>query len=137
MNEKAAIAALAALAQTHRLAVFRLLVRAGAEGMAAGEIAEAIGIPASTLSHHVAILERAGLLTSRRLERRIIYSVDVAGTRGLIAFLSEDCCEGQPELCGLAPGSQTPGSQTPGSQTPGSETESTGALSAPSALTGT
>ena len=101
MNDKDAIAAFGALAQAHRLAVFRLLVRTGPAGLAAGEIADAIGVPASTLSHHLAILERASLLTSRRAERRIIYAIDVPGTRGLIDFLSEDCCNGRPELCGL------------------------------------
>jgi len=102
MQDKDALDAFGALAKPHRLAVFRMLVRVGPAGMAAGEIAEAIGVPASTLSHHLSILERGGLLTSRRVERRILYAVDVAGTRRLIGFLSDECCNGAEEICGLA-----------------------------------
>ena len=97
---KIAVQALAALAQEHRLAVFRLLVREGPPGLPAGTVAGLVGIPASTLSHHLAALEGAGLITSRRVERRIYYAVDIVGTRRLFAFLTEDCCRGRPELCG-------------------------------------
>jgi len=100
MEKRAAIEAFAALAQEHRLKVFRLLVRAGPSGLAAGDIAAQIGVPPSTLSHHLAHLERAGLLRSWRVERRIFYAIDFEGTRRLIAFLTEDCCQGRPELCG-------------------------------------
>jgi len=92
--------ALAALAQEHRLAVFRLLVREGPCGLPAGAIAARVGVPPSTLSHHLAHLERAGLVRSRREERRIYYALDIGGTRRLIGFLTEDCCRGQPEICG-------------------------------------
>ncbi len=96
-----AVNALAALAQEHRLAVFRLLVREGPDGLPAGEIAARLTLPPSTLSHHLAHLERAGLLRSWRIERRIYYAIDIAGTRQLVAFLTEDCCQGHPQLCGF------------------------------------
>ena len=100
MEEKAAVQALRALAQEHRLAIFRAAGGEGPNGLPAGEIAERVGIPSSTLSHHLAHLERAGLLRSWRVERRIFYAVDVEGTRRLLAFLTEDCCQGHPEICG-------------------------------------
>ena len=102
MEEKHAVQAFAALAQEHRLAVFRLLVREGPSGLPAGEIAARIAVPPSTLSHHLAHLERAGLLRSWRVERRIFYAVDIEGTRRLLTFLTEDCCQGHPEICGYA-----------------------------------
>ncbi|NBD95138.1 MAG: metalloregulator ArsR/SmtB family transcription factor [Gammaproteobacteria bacterium] len=101
MESKRAIAAFAALAQEHRLAVFRLLVEAGTNGLTAGEIAEAVGVPPSTLSSHLAQLERAGLLRSWRRQRFVHYAADLNGARGLIAFLTEDCCRGHPEICGF------------------------------------
>lgn len=100
MEELDAIEALAALAHEHRLKVFRLLIREGPNGLPAGVIAERIAVPPSTLSHHLAHLERAGLLRSWRVERRIFYAVDLEGTRRLLAFLTEDCCQGHPEICG-------------------------------------
>ena len=90
---------LGALSQETRLGVFRLLVRSGPEGMAAGEIARAFKIRHNTLSTHLAILSNAGLLQSRRESRSIIYSVDFDGTRKLLSFLLQDCCQGQPDLC--------------------------------------
>lgn len=100
METRAAVEALAALAQEYRLDVFRLLVREGPNGLPAGEIASRIAVPPSTLSHHLAHLERAGLLRSWRVERRIFYAVDIDGTRRLVAFLTEDCCQGHPDICG-------------------------------------
>jgi ArsR family transcriptional regulator len=100
MEEKAVIKALAALAQEHRLKVFRLLVRHAPEGLPAGQIAAQVGIPASTMSSHLAHLERAGLLRSWREQRRILYAVETEGIRQLVTFLTEDCCGGRPELCG-------------------------------------
>ena len=90
---------LSALSQETRLGVFRLLVRGGPQGMAAGEIARALEIPHNTLSSHLSVLSNAGLLQSRRESRSIIYSVDFDGTRNLLTFLLEDCCQGQPEFC--------------------------------------
>lgn len=95
MKNTTAIAALAALAQVHRLAVFRLLVQAGAEGQAAGAIAEALALPASSLSFHLAHLSRAGLIEQRREGRSLIYSVDFAAMNNLVDFLTENCCGGR------------------------------------------
>ncbi len=86
--------ALAALAQETRLAIFRLLVEAGPEGMNAGAIAEAVGVPPATLSFHVAQLVRAGLVLSRHESRFIFYTADYAAMDELIAFLTENCCRG-------------------------------------------
>ena len=102
MEIKQATSALSALAQENRLSAFRLLVRAGSPGLPAGDIAEALAIPHNTLSTHLAVLTRAGLLRSRREGRSIIYSVDFDGTRALLAFLIEDCCQGAPEICSPA-----------------------------------
>lgn len=96
-----ALAALAALGQPTRLAVFRLLVRAEPRGLSAGTLAERVGCPHNTLSTHVAILVRAGLVHGAREGRTITYRANAAGTRALIAFLVNDCCNGRPELCGL------------------------------------
>lgn len=95
----AAVEALSALAHHHRLAVFRLLVRAGAEGMAAGEIAREVGALPNTLSTHLTILAHAGLIQSRRDGRSVIYSADYDGMRRLLGFLVSDCCAGRPEIC--------------------------------------
>ncbi|MBL29084.1 MAG: transcriptional regulator [Rhodospirillaceae bacterium] len=99
MDMNDAVKGLAALAQESRLGVFRLLVRCGAEGMAAGDIARHLDIAANTLSTHLGILANAGLVQSRREGRSIIYSADYDGTRRLLAFLMEDCCQGRPEVC--------------------------------------
>jgi ArsR family transcriptional regulator, arsenate/arsenite/antimonite-responsive transcriptional repressor / arsenate reductase (thioredoxin) len=100
MEVKKAIEALAALAQEHRLAVFRLLVREGPSGLPAGEIADRVAVPSSTLSRHLAQLEQAQLLRSWRISRQIYYAVDIGGMSRLLAFLMEDCCQGRPEICG-------------------------------------
>jgi len=102
MDSPHALAALAALGQPTRLSIFRLLVRKEPAGLTAGALAEAVGCPHNTLSTHVAILARAGLVTGVREGRTITYRADAAGTRGLIAFLVMDCCNGRPELCGLS-----------------------------------
>lgn len=101
LSDAHAIAALASLAQPTRLAIFRLLVKHEPVGITAGVIAETIGAPHNTLSSHLAILVRAGLLRSTREGRTIIYRSDVEGMRRLIAFLVNDCCDGHPELCNL------------------------------------
>ncbi len=87
------------MAQESRLAVFRLLVRAGQGGVAAGDIARALAIPANTLSAHLNILSNAGLVTSRRESRSIIYSAAYANMGDLLVYLMEDCCGGRPEVC--------------------------------------
>jgi ArsR family transcriptional regulator len=99
MDSTHAVAALAALAQESRLEVFRLLIRCGPGGVPAGEIARSLGVPHNTMSTQLAILSRAGLVTSRREGRSIIYSADVEGTRALLSFLVEDCCRGRPDVC--------------------------------------
>lgn len=98
-----AVTALAALAHGTRLKVFRLLVTEGPTGLPAGEIARRLDVPPPTLSSHLAQLERAGLARSTREERRIFYAVDIEGTRRVLAYLTEDCCQGQPELCSPLP----------------------------------
>lgn len=94
-----AVDLLSALAQGHRLAVFRLLVKAGPEGLPAGEIAREVGVRPNTLSTHLAILGHAGLVQSRRAGRSVIYAADYAAMRALMGFLVSDCCGGKPELC--------------------------------------
>ena len=79
-------------------------MRRGPEGVAAGDIARELKLPHNTLSFHVAILARAGLVASRKEGRSILYSVDLDGTRALLDFLVEDCCRGRPELCGAITG---------------------------------
>ncbi len=101
LSEPYAISALAALAQPTRLAIFRLLIKHEPIGITAGVIADTIGAPHNTLSSHLAILVRAGLLCSSRDGRTIIYRADVNGMQSLISFLINDCCNGHPELCGL------------------------------------
>ena len=102
MKSKAAIEALGALAQESRLAVFRLLVREGPEGLSAGAIAERLGVPAPTLSFHLAYLRRAGLVTQTREGRSILYAANHPGMNALLTYLTEDCCQGHPEMCGIA-----------------------------------
>lgn len=94
MQAEIVIRALSALAQEHRLAAYRLLVQAGAEGMAAGGLAEALGLPASSMSFHLSQLSHAGLVTQRRQSRSIIYSADYAAMSELMAYLTDNCCGG-------------------------------------------
>ena len=94
MDSPLAIAALGALAQEHRLALFRLLVQAGPDGMAAGAIAEALGIPNSSLSFHLAQLSRAGLIGQERRHRSLIYRANYDAMNTLVAYLMENCCGG-------------------------------------------
>lgn len=94
MKSQLAIAALSALANEHRLAIFRLLVQAGPQGRPAGAIADALKLPASSLSFHLAHLTRAGLIEQRRESRSLIYSADFAAMNGLVGFLTENCCGG-------------------------------------------
>src|SRR5277367_6889820 len=102
MKKLAVIGALGALAQETRLDIFRLLVEKGPEGMPAGAIGERLGQPSPTLSFHLNQLKFAGLVTPRRASRSIIYSANFKAMNDLIAYLTENCCGGRPELC--APG---------------------------------
>ena len=94
MESSQAVAALAALAQEHRLALFRLLVQAGEQGMAAGALAERLGIPNSSLSFHLAGLSRSGLIAQERQGRSLIYRADYARMNALLDYLMENCCAG-------------------------------------------
>ena len=94
MKADSAIEALAALAQEHRLALFRLLVRAGDKGLAAGAIAEALGVPNSSLSFHLAQLRNAGLILQERQHRSLIYRANYAAMNALVGYLMENCCAG-------------------------------------------
>ena len=99
MELQQAVLALSALAQESRLAVFRLLVVAGEVGMGAGAIADELGVPKATLSFHLKELAQAGLIGSTRDGRYITYRLRPEGMRSLLGFLSQDCCQGRPELC--------------------------------------
>jgi len=99
MDSQEAIAALSALAQPTRLDTFRLLVSREPEGFAAGELARLIDVPQNTMSTHLAILARAGLVRGERHSRSIIYRVDLERFREVTLFLLKDCCGGRPELC--------------------------------------
>jgi len=99
MELKPAIASLSALAHEGRLEVFRLLIKAGAEGLPAGEIARRLEVPPSSLSANLNLLSHAGLVQARREGRSIIYTADYGAMSRLIGFLLEDCCAGSPEVC--------------------------------------
>ncbi len=99
MESNDAVRRLSALAQDSRLAVFRLLVRAGPEGMAAGDIARGLGLAPNTLSAQLTVLANAGLIRSRRDGRSIVYAADYDAMSALLVFLMDDCCQGRPEVC--------------------------------------
>jgi ArsR family transcriptional regulator len=99
MEPSEAVAALAALAQDNRLQIFRLLVQAGPEGMAAGQVAERLGLVPNTLTFHFDRLRNAGLVTSRRESRSIIYAARFEAMNDLVSFLTENCCGGHPDKC--------------------------------------
>ena len=101
-----AIAVLAALAQPTRLEIFRLLLKHEPIGITAGVIADTVGAPHNSISTHLAILVRAGLLRSARDGRSIVYRADIEGMRALVGFLVNDCCDGHPELCNLIDSAQ-------------------------------
>jgi ArsR family transcriptional regulator, arsenate/arsenite/antimonite-responsive transcriptional repressor len=100
LDDKRAVAVLTALAQEHRLKIFRLLVWRGPSGLPAGEIAGEAGISPTSTSFHLKELERAGLLQSTREGRFIRYAVNIDAMRQLLEFLTEDCCQGNPQICG-------------------------------------
>ena len=99
MDNLETIGALAALAQTTRLDTFRLLVRREPEGVAAGELARLLEVPQNTMSAHLAVLARAGLVRGERHSRTIIYRAQIDRLREVAAFLVEDCCGGRPDAC--------------------------------------
>ncbi|MGA2495374.1 MAG: metalloregulator ArsR/SmtB family transcription factor [Roseiarcus sp.] len=94
-----ALEAFSALSQSTRLEVFRLLIRCEPLGLPAGEIAARLGVPQNTLSTHLAVLTRAGLTSSERRGRSIVYRVQLDAVRALVGFLTDACCDGRPELC--------------------------------------
>ena len=99
MESKAVVASLSALGHEGRLTIFRLLVKAGPAGVAAGEIARRLDSLPNTLSANLNVLSHAGLIVSRREGRSILYSADFAAMSALLGFLMEDCCDGAPEIC--------------------------------------
>jgi DNA-binding transcriptional ArsR family regulator len=99
MESYHAILSLSALAQGTRLDTFRLLVRREPEGLAAGDVADQLGVPANTMSAHLGVLSRSGLVTSERRGRSIIYRADLEHLSELVLFLLKDCCQGRADLC--------------------------------------
>jgi ArsR family transcriptional regulator, arsenate/arsenite/antimonite-responsive transcriptional repressor len=99
METKTAVVALSALAQETRLSIFRMLVEAGPQGVAAGRISEALDVPPATLSFHLKELAHAGLTSSRQQGRFIYYSADFGHMAALMSFLTQNCCQGMPEEC--------------------------------------
>ena len=99
MESDDAILALAALAQTTRLEVFRLLVKHEPEGLAAGDIARALAVPQNTMSSHLAILSRAGLVSAQRFGRSLVYRAGLTRLQAVMLFMLRDCCDGRPEIC--------------------------------------
>ncbi len=97
MEESSVIEALSALAHDSRLAIYRLLMQEGANGLPAGQVGQRLGIPANALSFHLTRLRYAGLVTSRRNGRQIIYAADYGGMQKLMGFLTENCCHNVPE----------------------------------------
>jgi DNA-binding transcriptional ArsR family regulator len=92
MKADKAVAALGAIAHEHRLAIFRMLIERGPDGLPAGQIADRLSVPPSSLTFHLQQLFHAGLVTQRRVGRQLIYTADFAAMNGLIAYLTENCC---------------------------------------------
>jgi ArsR family transcriptional regulator len=108
MESENVILALAALAQSTRLDVFRLLVKHEPKGLAAGDIARTLAVPQNTMSSHLAVLSRAGLVSARRFSRSIVYRADLAQLQAVMLFMLRDCCDGRPEICAPLIESLTP-----------------------------
>jgi DNA-binding transcriptional ArsR family regulator len=108
MESEDAILTLAALAQSTRLEVFRLLVKHEPDGLAAGDIARALAVPQNTMSSHLSILSHAELVSARRLGRSIIYRAELARFQAVVLFMLRDCCDGRPEICAPLIESLTP-----------------------------
>src|SRR5215472_13481354 len=114
MEKSEALAALGALAQDTRLDIYRLLVQAGSDGMAAGQIGEQLGLPSATLAFHLKELKNAGLATFARNGRSLIYAAVYPTMNALDEYPTENCCQGNPAACGLGPIACTPSTQSPG-----------------------
>ncbi len=99
MESDDTVQALAALAQPTRLEVFRLLVRHEPTGLAAGEIARHLAVPQNTMSSHLAVLSRAGLISAERFSRSIVYRAELSRLRAVMLFMLRDCCGGHPDIC--------------------------------------
>jgi ArsR family transcriptional regulator len=99
MESEQAVLALAALAQQTRLEAFRLLVRREPKGLAAGDIAHALAVPQNTMSSHLAVLSRAGLISAERFSRSIVYRAELSHLREVMLFMLKDCCDSRPEIC--------------------------------------
>ena len=99
MESENVILALAALAQSTRLEVFRLLVKHEPDGLAAGDIARALAVPQNTMSSHLSVLSRAGLVSAQRFSRSIVYRADLTRFQAVVLFMLRDCCDGRPEIC--------------------------------------
>jgi ArsR family transcriptional regulator len=99
MESEGTILVLAALAQPTRLEAFRLLVRHEPEGLAAGDIARALAVPQNTMSSHLSVLSRAGLISAQRFSRSIVYRAELSRLRAVMLFVLRDCCDGRPEIC--------------------------------------
>jgi ArsR family transcriptional regulator len=108
MESEVAILILAALAQPTRLEVFRLLVKHEPEGLAAGDIARALAVPQNTMSSHLSVLSRAGLVTAQRFSRSIVYRADLERFQAVMLYMLKDCCDGRPEICAPLVESLTP-----------------------------
>ena len=108
MDPENVILALAALAQPTRLDVFRLLVKHEPDGLAAGDIAKVLAVPQNTMSSHLSILSRAGLVSAQRFSRSIVYRADLTRLRAVVLFMLKDCCDGRPEICAPLIESLTP-----------------------------
>ncbi len=119
MDERQAVTSLAALAHPQRLRIFRRLVQEGPSGLAAFEIAEAIEASPTAASFHLKELDRAGLIHATRHGRFVRYAVHIDGMRRLLTYLTEDCCQGQPELCGASVGKARSSCTTGGKDTKG------------------
>jgi ArsR family transcriptional regulator len=99
MDTSQAVDAFSALSHETRLTVFKLLLKEGEQGLSAGVIARQLDVQPSTLTSHLHILKRSGLLQSTRQQQKIVYSADIQGTRELLRFLTQECCQGHPEIC--------------------------------------
>ena len=113
METEDAIVGLAALAQSTRLDVFRLLVKHEPEGLAAGDIAKTLAVPQNTMSAHLSILSRAGLVSAQRFSRSIVYRADLTRLQDVMLFMLRDCCDGRPEICAPLVENLTPSCSPP------------------------